>query len=241
MSYILDALNKSEQERREQENVPSLQAIHEDSVHGHTRAGLKRWLPIALASLILILLAVILLMWFSRGEANVSSLDAPGLAAGARDTVTSAAVRGNSDVTYSVAEPLAARTFDSDPQGPAVSSLYDQATSEPVQTTAVPAIVSPEQQALSRVVQAERVRAQIGGPESLPAALRSHLPTLDYSAHVYSSDESSGFAIINGRSRYKGDLLSNSLFVEAVEEDGVLLNIQGLSFKLKAMKSWPPQ
>lgn len=294
MSYILDALNKSEQDRREQDNVPSLQAIHEEGVHGHSDAAWKRWLPVAVAGLILTLFAVILLMWFSGSSRSsstegTSSAGSPLLkplgnsqmalsnqAGPSSQALRRSQVSSSDFMTASAPKPTvaslysqASRTHETDANGASgsaatVDSHFStsaktsrEATSSEVErsyeayrqieqsilgdsTTPVQSALGTEMaESLEPAVPAQK--KAVGGPEALPQVLLSRIPKLNYSAHVYSNDESSGFAIINGRSRYKGDLLSDSLFVEAVEEDGVLLNIQGISFKLKAMKSWPPR
>ncbi len=48
MSYILDAINKSEQERNEQNHVPSLHAVHETATPETNTGWIPRWLPVVL-------------------------------------------------------------------------------------------------------------------------------------------------------------------------------------------------
>jgi general secretion pathway protein B len=241
MSYILDALNKSEQERREQDNVPSLQAIHEDSGKGHSTPAPRRWQPILVAVVIVLLLAVIASMWMSSGPSETPNTESPvrlqSTAPQSKLVVptekpTNAVLpkvqTSKSDVDSLYSNPLSDDHNDS-------VAIVEPAQGTPVKTEAMS--VQPTEQAEPAKVTTPKPRS-MNGPNDLPDQLRARLPALIYTAHVYSSDENRGFAIINGRSRYKGDLLSDSLFVEAVVEDGVILNIQGHSFMLMAMKSW---
>ncbi len=247
MSYILDALNKSEQERREQDNVPSLQAIHEDAGKGHTGTTAKPWRALSVAVFVVVLLVLAAFMW---GRSGTDDSPPPQALVPEQNIAERSLPAANMRKVKQAALPTA-----QSPK-PDVDSLYQQPLPETQQSTVVQAVpkvdepvvaepeptvqpeVSPEQAELVQKI--ARETQSLAGPNDLPNSLRARVPALIYTAHVYSSDESRGFAIINGRSRYKGDLLSDSLFVEAVLEDGVILNIQGYSFKLMAMKSWAP-
>lgn len=261
MSYILDALNKSEQERREQDNVPNLQAIHDGKGSEHTPSKSFRWMPIVVSAILVGLLFVIVMLSMSRND-DVAPLHGQPL----RQSMPAqtASVRAQPIANQSSSSSFEQSSLPNvQSANAAVNSLYVQ-EGEARAHNLSPSLSSSTTQALARNTQAstdpivnsvdarlaeaaladyrasEQVISRVPTVEQLPRYLQSTVPALDYSAHIYSSDERSGFAIINGRSRYKGDILSKNLFVESVEEDGVVLNIQGVSFKVPAMKSWQP-
>lgn len=68
MSYILDALNKSEQERKEQGHVPSLHAVH-SSAPDPIKQRLIIWIPLAI---LLAFLAAFILFKLFNGAADNS-------------------------------------------------------------------------------------------------------------------------------------------------------------------------
>ena len=270
MSYILDALNKSEQERREQDNVPSLQAIHDNKSNGHQQSSNFRWVPIAVIVVLVSLLLVIVMLNSARNSDGAPQYSPAAISPFKQAaTVQTALVHTRptgvqfnqgTQATFSLPNVQSVNAGlnegtsegTSEEENKEINALYSQ---EGGANTAALATVPPQAstEALANSVATElvnsvaadyqsfdRAASFVPNVQNLPKPLQSRVPALDYSAHIYSSDERSGFAIINGRSRYKGDVLSRDLFVEAVEEDGLVLNVQGVSFKLPAMKSWQP-
>ena len=266
MSYILDALNKSEQERREQDNVPNLQAIHDGKRNGHSSGNGFPWVPVVVAVILVVLLFLVVVLSLSRNDDATPEVVAPqsqalrqttsAQAPPVRKTLVPTSLSGRGLNNNSFAQSNLPNVQSANA---AVNSLYAQendtnthtsnSASNSTQTnktqTSAEVILNSVDARLADAVAAEyraseRAVNNVPNVEQLPRHLQFTVPALDYSAHIYSSDERSGFAIINGRSRYKGDILSKNLFVEAVEEDGVVLNVQGVSFKVSAMKSWQP-
>jgi len=261
MSYILDALNKSEQERREQDNVPSLQAIHDGKNNTHPQTHSFPWMPIAVVVVVLSLLLVIFMLSAARNNdvaaqkspAPISSIEQTvplqttlvhtrstdvqlGQDSGARSILSNAQSTNTPSVKASSAssEVDALYAQEREPDGGALTAVpSSEAVENKVDNESVGTVVTDYQSI-------DRAAGFVPSVQELPQSLQSRVPALDYAAHIYSSDERSGFAIINGKSRYKGDILSRDLYVEAVEEDGLLLNVQGVSFKIPAMKSWQP-
>lgn len=86
------------------------------------------------------------------------------------------------------------------------------------------------------VAQSEAVR--IPSIYQLDAYVRKDIPSVDYGAHIYATDNNSGFVILDGARRRAGDKLDSGLFVEKIEEESVVLSFNGTLFSLPAMKSW---
>jgi hypothetical protein len=61
---------------------------------------------------------------------------------------------------------------------------------------------------------------------------------VDYGAHIYATDNNSGFVILDGARRRAGDQLDSGLYIEKIEEESVILSFNGMLFSLPAMKSW---
>ncbi|MEO0444172.1 MAG: general secretion pathway protein GspB [Pseudomonadota bacterium] len=72
----------------------------------------------------------------------------------------------------------------------------------------------------------------------LDSLTKRNIPALEYGAHIYATDNRSGFIILNGARRRVGDQLDNGIFIEKIAEESVVLSYNGVLFSLPAMKSW---
>lgn len=261
MSYILDALNKSEQERREQQRPPNLNAIHQPQATASTQ---KLWWMGAVIALA-IAVASGAYMWLTVSAVNspnrlsnfeeeisapqnspsaVSTIEPRTQAPAATPlkqvpaatplkqvpTATSAPVDGQRKAT--------AATGPSSPNRTEVESLYTEPKRDTVSRSASPALPPDITQHVRAALQRQSETLSI---DALPFETQAKLPTMYYSAHIFSNEEGKGFAIINDRARYKGDVLGPGLFVQEVREGGVILNLDGQSFLLDALTDWPPE
>lgn len=279
MSYILDALNKSEQERHEQQHAPSLHAVHQQP---HPRPVTGARLLIAL--LVLALLASLALAsWLflqsrpatqlaipaavttpAPTPAATTSSTAISTTASTTATTATAAISTPAISTPAVSTPAVSTTAPISRSTPAaqatgsIAALYQQrASAEPV--TIAPseprgqtnAAINPGTETRptdstlpeAMVQEARRALNQEPAPpiSDLPADVRMRLPTLYYSAHIFSNEEGKGFAIINGQRRYRGDVLGPAFFVVELREDGIVLNFENHRFFLDALTDWPPE
>lgn len=75
---------------------------------------------------------------------------------------------------------------------------------------------------------------------NLDPLVKKNIPSVNYGAHIYSANSSSGFVILNGVKRIPGDQLNNGIFIESIADDYVVLSFNGVVFSLPAMKSWSP-
>jgi len=66
----------------------------------------------------------------------------------------------------------------------------------------------------------------------LPAQSTAGLPALNIDLHVYSGDPAQRFVIINGQRLHEGDQLKEGPAVERITPDGAILNHQGTRFLL---------
>jgi general secretion pathway protein B len=243
MSFILDALKKSENERQRQIG-PSLA-----DVQTTRRRQDKPWWVVAVAALLVVNLGVLLIVLIRDGDAQPSS--------------NATAVQVQPQVATQVPQQSAPQNAGQTSQNgsgavvassPAVRSLADEASSDPLLTfdpvTAGPLAAAqvPEGPPMVRSIEPPSV-----APLPNPAAFQSHeapnsnevLPTLmDLQAsgrsipdmhldiHVNAAKASDRFIFVNMRKYVEGQTLNEGPTVERINADGVILNQQGLRFLL---------
>lgn len=248
MSYILDALRKSETERR-QGQVPDL-GQQVQLIHRPKKKGVS---PVVWVAVALVLNAAVLayVFWPER-ERSAASAATPAdttSAAGASETTTkpasSLAVQpetesgpetavaesgtparspdGQSDEGRSVQESVA----------PAVPQVQERATiivpSVDVPTTTA----SAEDDLQSPPEQAGRVPHLV----ELPLSFQKGIPDLTFNSHIYSSSPGSRRVMINNSYLRIGDAFQG-LRVEDITEDGVVLSRDGRRFRVGVVRDW---
>lgn len=247
MSYILDALRKSETERR-QGQVPDL-GQQVQLIHRPKSKSVPSSLWVALA---LVLNAAVLayVFWPTHSIGLVSGIenDSPENTA---DTSTSAV-----EVTDPVeSEPVpVVETASKDEAAPAVSS-------EPVVNAA------PEPAAVSEVVTnrepeaAERPTVIVPSPNrslaiaepgmleesgfrervphlvELPLSFQRQVPDLIFNSHIYASDPAARRVMINDHYLRIGDAFSG-IRVDRITEEGVELSLNGRRFRVGVVRDW---
>ena len=75
---------------------------------------------------------------------------------------------------------------------------------------------------------------------TLDRQLQQSIPAINYGAHIYASDNKSGFVILDGAKRRAGEKMSSGIYVEKIHGDFVVLSFRGIIFSLPAMKNWNP-
>jgi general secretion pathway protein B len=243
MSFILDALKKSENERQRQVG-PSLADVQLSQ-----RRNDKPWWVVAVAALLVLNLGVLLVVLMRDGDAKSSApQSAPASApaatapAGTQTPLPASASRmprGN--------PPAAAST------NPAVHSLADEAGGyEPgVAPEADPQLSSaatvPEGPPMVRPIEAPAVAPAAVQPspqaqaaqdqEMLPTsaslmASGTALPDMHLDIHVYAPKPADRFVFVNMRKYTEGQALKEGPTLERITPDGAVLNHHGLRFLL---------
>ncbi|WP_417566775.1 general secretion pathway protein GspB [Marinobacter sp.] len=223
MSYILDALRKSETERR-QGQIPELgqqvQLIH--------RPKKKRVSPVAWVAVALILNAGVLAFVFWPGfqlpDQPAEEVEAPSVpesAAVAKQPEPDEPIQQNenlleSSVSLSEAEVVTAPV------------LRERAT-----------IIVPSSDAsqtfppLPATEQAGRVPHLV----ELPLSFQKSVPDLTFNSHIYSSSPASRRVMINNVYLRVGDAFAG-LRVEDITEEGVVLSLNGQRFRVGVVRDW---
>lgn len=246
MSFILDALKKSENERQRQVG-PSLADVQVSQ-----RRNDKPWWAVAVAALLVLNLGVLLVVLTRDGDAKPSP-QATREDSAANSTATTDARQG----TQMPLPASASRMPRGNPQGyasmdPSVRSLADAAgTAEPGIAPGPDPVLSaagnvPEGPPLVRPIEAPAV-----APAAVPAATGSRaaqeevlptpidlaaggtaLPEMHLDIHVYSAKPAERFVFVNMQKYTEGQALKEGPTLERITPDGAVLNHRGLRFLL---------
>lgn len=230
MSYILDALRKSQQ-ARQPGATPRTGAVHDISLV----PPVSGWWFASGMVLLLGLLVAAYLFW--RGAVENMPSSAP---------VTSGSVASVSTSTpktpVAVAKPVPVPETFAKKNIP-VTDLAEQAkVSVP---TAPPKRIAPARPDKKSVtIRRPEAAETIAVPalplavdntpllQQLPQDFQRSLPPLAVTIHVYSHDESQRILFINNREYRKGSQIEGGTRVEEIVPDGVVLSFQGERFKL---------
>lgn len=255
MSFILDALKKSEIERQRQ-SVPGLM----DSGPVQRRARYPVW-AIALAALLAVNLAVLVIVLARGGLPGLSGRHAeePPAAPAAAPLATAPAIASSSPQPPA-AQPPAAQPPAAGEPAPAEHHFSPMDASPPVYApeipadagppptgTAAPGASGPSNRAAPAETSADRARGRdplltTGGDKSdhevLPSigelnlAGADALPDLHIDVHVFATKPAERFVYINMRKYREGNTLAEGPVLERIRRDGVVLDYHGLRFVL---------
>jgi general secretion pathway protein B len=230
MSFILDALKKSEVERQRQ-STPGLI----DARVIARRRGLPTWAIVVGALLIvnLVVLAAVLL------HQRAPSVTARGAAPAADAAAGGGAAPNAAGTTRDHFSPMdAAPTYAPEidvpqntppPAPPAARSSevrpadVPRLAARPATRRADPLLSDPDGQANDEALPTID-QVHLTGPQALPEI---HLDV-----HVYGTKPGDRFIFVNGRKYHEGATLEEGPVVERIRRDGAVLNYRGLRFLL---------
>jgi general secretion pathway protein B len=227
MSFILDALRKSEHERQRQ-TEPGIADIRTGT---GARSGFPVW-AVALGCLLLLNVIVVIVLVF---RSNSTPAAAPTVAAAAAPAPTTVATSAVAPSTAGPA-PNPASTPTPTPPAPvpqqqlpaAAPAPGPQAAPEPAPAEADPTLRPPP---------APVVAVPDDSYENLPTLgdVASHgtsIPELHLDLHVYASRPADRFVFLNTRKYREGGKTPEGTTVERITPDGVVLNHHGVRFLL---------
>jgi general secretion pathway protein B len=259
MSFILDALKKSENERQRQVG-PSLADVPTGK-----RRNDKPWWAVAVAALLVVNLGVLMVVLTRDGDAKPTApqpAESSTAQAATSAPQPAAQVRTRQYAGTQIPEPAyeepSLPPTRSAPPSPAVRSLADEAgttaydSGDPnmphpnlAAAAAVPAgppMVRPIEAPTVAPAPARPASRSVQGTagtdnEVLPtltdvAASGTTLPELHLDIHVNSANAAERFVFVNMRKYTEGQTLSEGPMVEKINAEGVVLNHHGLRFLL---------
>lgn len=241
MSFILDALRKSDK-KRPVGSVPDLQTDHLGPPPKPRRSLTPVLIVLALA---LLINAGLLLWWWQPWRAPAE----PDLAATMQDSVPSGDVARIAEPVPAPAESVAvaapAPSVPLPPSAPPLFALPDTPAQEaaPVQSTVIFVDAPPETAAAEpprhapppAAPAAEDLAlfmADIPLLDDLPAAVRAGLPDMSFSLHYYTVNPAERLVRINGRLLREGQMLAEGLVLEEITTGGAVFEHRGLLFEV---------
>jgi general secretion pathway protein B len=253
MSFILDALKKSELDRQRQTTPGFVETAAVPA-----RARWPFWAAIVGALLVvnLIVLAVVLMHGRATGAASAGALDTSSVTVTALSAVTlPPAAGGTGSGASSAATPEHFSPLDAAPSGDGTASHDSMRTgnaaadSAPVYAPEIPVTGGdgppPAAPARNSTAAAARPSPRLtdahtdaGNDEVLPSISELNLtgpqglPDLHLDVHVYATNPADRFVYINMRKYREGGTLQEGATLERIRRDGVVLNFHGLRFLL---------
>lgn len=211
MSFILDALRKSENSRLRQDH-PAIFAARTTAA----RSRLPTWALVLVVLLAMNLLLVAYVLW--------------------RDSDAPAPATPQTAASPSVSTPASVPTpvqTGSPPQAGAIAAM-------PIRSAAGPAVdggAPPRTERPARVERAVRVEQPLRTAQPARSATRDDLlargtnvPPAELNMHVYDADPRLRFVLLNGQRLREGEASLEGLAVERITPEGVVLRFGAASF-----------
>ena len=209
MSFILDALRKSDAERQ-RAAAPGLADVR----YALRRSRRNIWLPI----LVVVLAANMVFMgvqWFGRGSEKPATV--PAVAANPAPAAATRPLAREAEF----GEPLL------EPEGEI--ELAPEALPAPQpEPLPEPATVATGTGTPSRILE----NTDLPSAEQLIGTGGLNIPLLNLDLHVYSEKAANRFVVISARKYKEGGQLTEGPTVESITKDGVILAYQGQRFTL---------
>ena len=251
MSYILEALKKSDQERSRGEvpNIETLQPVM--AVPPESKSNKTLWIGLLLG--LNLLVAVFWLgLQFSKNSQQIAQQQQPPVSPVVADKTTVAPV-----ISAPQPEKAAPVSTYTAPQPKAeITVVEDKYTIRKEVMEASPGVIQKEEQSEPHfeVIQpktrptVDAFAAESSEPDidysvlpyltELDDYQRQGIPRLEFSSHMFSSVPSFRTVVINGNNLREGDSLAKGLYVSAITEEGVVLDKDGTTFRVNVMQQW---
>ena len=228
MSYILDALKKSDRERK-RGGVPDLQTVHIPiSTESQTP-----WILYGFISVLLLVLAFVIGMVISSHEGQSQKKQSESIVE--LDEKTSAEKK-SARVKIKTEEPVV--------EVAAVSEVKKVKSSRAEEKNIVLHNVRAE--AEKPVVKAAPVKPtmqnrninEIPYLNELPDYQQSSVPEMTFAGHVYSATPGNRSVIINNYAMSEGDTVVQGIKVVEITSSGVVFSLHGELFRMDILQDW---
>jgi general secretion pathway protein B len=237
MSYILDALKKSEQERGHG-NVPDVQTVHSSSLN-YRNDKKALWPYILIFAVMLNLLAI---GYFIINKENPAEMPQP--VTGSADSIQANIVPQDPPAAPASMIDESIQPQASEPSPVSTATTADQSVRETSQkkdtaTKATPAVSKtmterPEPQSAAAADESENIIDF----QELPESIKQQLPTITISAHVYSSNPLQRSIVINNNFMEEGEYILDDLVLYEITRDGAIFNYHGTLFNYGVVSGW---
>jgi general secretion pathway protein B len=222
MSYILDALKKSEQQR-DHGKIPDVQTVHSSSLN-YRNDKKAIWPYILIAAVILNLIAIVYFI-VDKNSVEVTSV------------VENTRIKTEADVNTLIHVPASTLNEESSNIESPIKTPEKIRTDEAVQIK--PSLPTPVKKITPAVITTQN-DTQEGVVEyfDLPASTRLQIPTITVSAHIYSSNPVQRSIVINNKFLEEGDYVLDNLILHEITTDGAIFDFNGTRFRYGVVAGW---
>ncbi len=225
MSYILDALKKSDQERQ-QGTSPHLYSIHSAALPGRNFAQLqlrrRRWLLVGGVLLFFTCLGIFLFLNRQNAPPDSTVPNSPPTTTVKQPAKEVVRQNGNQPAQQVIRQG-AAKSDDN------LSQVIIKENSAVLQSIAVEKTTLPPAQ----VVAKEDAPSSFPQLNDLSAALQTEIPELQFAGHTYSEDPTQRMIIINGQILREGNTIAAGTHLAQITREGVVIDFKGTRFLVK--------
>ena len=225
MSYILDALKKSAQERQ-QGTAPHLYSVHNSAPPGRNSSPLQqRGLLLILGGALLFFGCLVILLILNRqsvpppSAALVSdpatNLEQPAEKAAKKVT--------SQDAKQNIKQP-AAKIDGGAPQ------VIIKENNIVLRTVAIKDKHSPSPKITTT---SDNVPSSLPQLKDLSPDIRAGIPELKFAGHTFSEDPAQRMIIVNGQILREGDTIAPSTHLSEITWEGVIIDFKGTRFLVK--------
>jgi len=241
VSYILDALKKSENERdREQGGIPDIQSVH-NPVTGEAQQSSHLWPYVAIFTSVIVIVAVTF-MWIpseSVDLAQENELPDQNILAQLNDASASNDASKQSVIDKPRKTPKQDKSSDQKhtPKPPVRSKPKPKAqvifATEPLDTMPES---KPGQN--NRTIKRNFNSDKVYKVAELPLSVRRNVPPITFTGHVYSSTPASRSVMINDAKMREGQPVTSQLILHEITQYGAVFKFNGYFFSLSALQDW---
>jgi general secretion pathway protein B len=227
MSYILDALRKSEAERR-QGKAPDLgQSVQ--IIHRPRKKPVSGVVWAVVAALLINAGVLAYVFWPERQAPEVSEASVAAQAPIAPVEPASAIEAGAMETPETVAQP------EMPDESEALSA--QEPLPEQAEAFEAPLVIVPSTPVVREPLTQPAPEGRVPHLVELPLSFQKSVPDLTFNSHIYASDPSASRVMINSQYLRPGDQLGQ-LRIERITEDGVIFSRDGQRFRVGTVRDW---
>ncbi len=238
MSYILDALKKSEQERGNG-NIPGVQTIHSSSLNYANKK--VYWPYFLIAAVSLNLIAVLYFVFDKENKAPAINVTTAGENT-VKENIDTQAISNNA---AQIENKLITNTVTADShtaQQHTQTRLPPTNMAKQKRLTTAEAINTPldipHKQAIAAPKIAHSSDKNIIDFYDLPASVKRELPSIIISSHVYSSNPLLRSIVINNNFKEEGEYVLDDLILYEITRDGAVFAYHDILFHYGVVSTW---
>ena len=263
MSYILDALKKSEQQKRERDGTSGVDMTPLMMTAAPvTETPRLPWIVWVMAvALIGLMASVAVLLWLpAENSEPTAPVVEPSVVAAPVHTVNPVVVSPEvvkpAATKPAAVQPEAAKTDVAKPETAKIPEPAPRLITPSVPKTPPPEPVAarakiPEFEKVAEIESVAEVEnsdeAERVGETSRPGVERRLLPPLTslrkvpdliITSHIYSADASTRSVSMNGRNWHEGSWIAPGVTLDKITETGILLDVEGFPFPVHRQNGW---